>query len=298
MDRSDALASRFEQHRDQLRAVARRMLGNTAEADDAVQETWLRLDRSDAATIDNLGGWLTTVVSRVSLDVLRTRASRRETSPLAAEPSATNLGAPPIDVEGEAIQADAVGAALLVVLDTLSPAERLAFVLHDLFAVPFEEIAPIVGRTPEATRQLASRARRRVRGGGVAQPDRRRQREVVEAFLAASRNGEFDRLLELLDPDVVLRADRAAVDFATASAAHGAPLLARQLRGAQAVASTFSGRATVARVALIDGNVGAVYAPGGTVRSAFQITVSDGKIVAIDIIADPTTLATLDVLID
>ena len=190
MDGADALAGRFEQHRDHLRAVARRMLGSTAEADDAVQEAWLRLDPSDAATIDNLGGWLTTVVSRVCLDVLRARASRRESPPLAAEPSTTNLGAPPVDVEGDAVQADAVGAALLVVLDTLSPSERLAFVLHDLFAVPFEEIAPIVNRTPEATRQLASRARRRVRGGGVAEPDRRRQRDVVEAFLAASRDGE------------------------------------------------------------------------------------------------------------
>ena len=298
MDGTDALAGRFEQHRDHLRAVARRMLGSTAEADDAVQEAWLRLDRSDAATIDNLGGWLTTVVSRVCLDVLRARASRRESPPLAAEPSTTNLGAPPGDVEGDAVQADAVGAALLVVLDTLSPSERLAFVLHDLFAVPFEEIAPIVDRSPEATRQLASRARRRVRGGGVANPDRRRQRDVVEAFLAASREGEFERLLELLDPDVVLHADQAAVDFATASAAHGAPLLARQLRGAQAVASTFSGRTKVARVALIDGNAGAVYAPGGTVRSAFEITVTDGRIVAIDIIADPATLAVLDVQID
>src|ERR687892_765678 len=209
MNERDYLAERFEEHRTHLRAVAYRMLGSLSEVDDAVQEAWLRLSRADATGIDNLGGWLTTVVARVCLDLLRSRKSRREEplTPHAPEPVATGTsGSSP---EHEALLADSVGLALLVVLDRLTPAERLAFVLHDMFAVPFEEVAPIVGRSPEAARQLAARARRRVRGGGAPNPDLVQQREVVEAFLEALRAGDFERLLAVLDPDLVVRADAA-----------------------------------------------------------------------------------------
>src|SRR5438067_1495687 len=230
MDEHDWLAERFEEHRPHLRAVAYRLLGSLSEAEDAVQDAWLRLSRSDTSGVENLGGWLTTVVGRVCLNMLQARTSRRE-EPLGAH------GSEPIvsredgtDPEHEALLADAVGPALLVVLDTLAPAERVAFVLHDVFAVPFEEIAAIVGRSPAAARQLASRARRRVRGAATApDADLTRQREVVDAFLAASRAGDFDALLAVLDPDVVLRADRAAVQAGAA----------REVRGAAAVAHTF-----------------------------------------------------------
>jgi RNA polymerase sigma factor (sigma-70 family) len=285
MDQHDWLAERFETHRPRLRAVAYRMLGSASEADDAVQEAWLRLGRADAGEIDNLGGWLTTVVARVCLNLLQSRKSRRE-EPLEAhlpEEAATEDGPDP---EQQALLADSVGLALLVVLDTLAPAERLAFVLHDMFDVPFEEIAPIVGRSPAAARQLASRARRRVRGAEAApDADLARQRAVVDAFLAAARGGDFQALLAVLDPDVVLRSDQAAVQVGAS----------RELHGAAAVAGTFAGRARAARPALIDGAAGLVWAPGGVPRVAFGFTIADGRIVAIDVVADPERLSRLQV---
>src|SRR5256885_11451483 len=212
MDERDWLVERFEAHRTHLRAVAYRMLGSATEADDAVQESWLRLSRTDTSDVDNLGGWLTTVVARVCLDMLRSRTARRE-EPLGTHlPDGTAGPDHGLDPEQEALLADSMGPALLVVLETLAPAERLAFVLHDMFAMPFDEIAPIVGRSPDATRQLASRARRRVQGATMSDVDLTRQREVVDAFLAASRGGDFDALLAVLDPDVVVRADSAAVE--------------------------------------------------------------------------------------
>jgi RNA polymerase sigma factor (sigma-70 family) len=284
MDERDWLARRFEDHRGRLRAVAYRMLGSASEADDAVQEAWLRLSRSDADAVENLGGWLTTVVARVCLNMLEARRSRRE------EPVGGDLPDPVAhrgddhDPEQQALAAEGVGLALLVVLDTLTPAERLAFVLHDLFGVPFEEIAPIVDRSPAAARQLASRARRRVQGAPPPDADLARQRAVVDAFLAASRQGNFEALLALLDPDVVLRADPAAVRTGAAAEA----------RGAAAVAGPFSGRARAARPALVDGAPGAVWAPGGRPRVAFAFTVADGRILAIDLLADPEHLARVE----
>jgi RNA polymerase sigma-70 factor (ECF subfamily) len=288
MDEHDWLAERFEENRTHLRAVAYRLLGSLSEADDAVQEAWLRLSRSDSSGVDNLGGWLTTVVARVSLDMLRSRKSRRE-EPLGAhvsEPIVSRAGG--TDPEHEALLADSVGPALLVILETLAPAERLAFVLHDMFDLPFDEIAPIVGRSPTAARQLASRARRRVRGPAtVPDADLTRQREGVDAFLAASRDGAFDALLAVLDPDVVLRADGAAV-HAGAS---------REVRGAPAVADTFSGRARFAQPALVNGAAGAVWAPGGRPRVVFGFTITRGKIVEIDLVADPERLRQLDLAV-
>ncbi|ACQ78663.1 RNA polymerase, sigma-24 subunit, ECF subfamily [Beutenbergia cavernae DSM 12333] len=296
MDRTERLARRFEEDRPHLRAVAYRLLGSAAEADDAVQEAWLRLSRSDTSDVANLTGWLTTVVGRISLDMLRSRTSRRE-APLEAERSdAVDHAAP--DPEAAAVQADAVGTALLVVLDQLAPAERLAFVLHDLFGVPFEDIGPIVGRSTTASRQLASRARRRVRGAGDdagAEPDPARQRQVVEAFLAASREGDFAGLLALLDPDVVLTADRAAVAAATVNAAKGAPELAPEVRGAGAVAEAFAGRAAYATTALVDGAWGAVWASDGAARAVFAFTVERGRIVGIDLVLNQTTVREMDV---
>jgi RNA polymerase sigma-70 factor (ECF subfamily) len=287
MDHHDWLAQRFEEHRTRLRAVAYRMLGSVPEADDAVQEAWLRLDRADTSDVENLGGWLTTVVARVCLNVLQSRKSRRE-EPFDAEVPDPAVGQQDaIDPEHQALLADAVGPALLVVLDTLAPSERLAFVLHDMFAVPFDDIAPIVGKSPAAARQLASRARRRVRGVEPASDaDLARQREVVDAFLAAARNGEFDALLALLDPDVVMRADPAAV-LAGASEA----------RGARAVAETFSGRARAARLALVDGAAGVVWSQGGQPRAVFDFMVADGRIVEISLLMDPDHLGRLDVTI-
>ncbi len=280
MTNDDWLAERFTGHREHLRSVAFRMLGSASEAEDAVQEAWIRLSRSDHEQVDNLGGWLTTVVARICLDQLRARTSRPE------EPLDGAISAEAIDPETEVLLADAVGPALLVVLDTLTPAERLAFVLHDLFAVPFEEIGPIVGRTPTAARQLASRARRRVRGAGPASAaDRSRQREVVEAFLAASREGEFDRLLELLDPEVVLRADAAVVRMGGIA----------EVRGPRAVAETFSGRAQHARLALVDGVPGAAWQVDGRTRVAFAFTTVDGLITEIFLVADRETLAGIQV---
>ncbi|GAA3223182.1 sigma-70 family RNA polymerase sigma factor [Dactylosporangium siamense] len=275
MDDSALLAARFEEHRGHLLGVAYRMLGARVEAEDAVQEAWLRLSRSDHTAVDNLGGWLTTVVGRICLDQLR---SRKTAVPVVSL-------APTVDPEHEAILADDVGQAMLVVLDTLTPAERLAFVLHDLFAVPFEDIATVVGRTPAAARQLASRGRRRVQGADAPRdPDLPRQREVVDAFLAASRGGDFEALLALLDPDVVLRADAATVLSGAAPEVHGA----------DAVAATFTGRARGAQTALVDGFAGLVWSVGGSPRVVFDFVVEDGKVVEIELLGDPVTLDRLD----
>ena len=284
MEDREWLAAQFEEHRTHLRAVAYRVLGSLSEADDAVQEAWLRLSRSDADEIENLGGWLTTVVARLSLNMLRSRRTRSE------EPFTVQLPDPIIDPadgtdpEHEALLADSVGLALLIVLETLNPAERLAFVLHDMFALPFDEIAPIIDRSPEATRQLASRARRRVQGERTApDPDLDRQREVVDAFLAASRAGDFAGLLAVLDPDVVLRHDLGDG--------------VREVRGAEAVASqarAFSEVGLVVHPALVNGAVGAVSARDGKPFSLGSLTVRGGRIVAVDIIADPERLAQLD----
>ena len=286
MTEREFLAERFEEHRSHLRAVAYRMLGSASEVDDAVQEAWLRLSRADGAAIDNLGGWLTTVVARVCLDMLRSRQSRREEpfSPDGPEPVATGMGGN--SPEHEALLADSVGLALLVVLDRLTPAERLAFVLHDMFAVPFEEIAPIVGRSAEAARQLASRARRRVRGGGAPDPDLVRQREVVEAFIAALRAGDFQGLLAVLDPDLVVRADIS-----------GAPT---EIRGAAAWAKgavAYGHLARLTQPALVNGAIGVVVAPQGRLVRALRFTIRDGRITELDIIGNPARLGELEVSI-
>jgi len=288
----ELLARRFESHRAHLRTVAIRMLGSSHEADDAVQEAWLRLSRADADAVDNLGGWLTTVVARVCLDVLRSRSKRKEVSPEGhLEPAVASP-------EEEVLLADSVGVALLVVLDTLEPAERLAFVLHDMFAVPFEEIAPIVGRSPVATRQLASRARRRVRSEpsvpDASDTSAAAQREVVAAFLAAARDGDFAGLVRLLDPDVVLRADAVAVEMATARASAGAPALRGEMRGVDAVARVFAGGAKAARLALVDGLAGAVVSVGARPMAVFGFTVRGGRVAGVEVLSDPGTLAQLD----
>ena len=288
MDEHERLAAQFEANRTHLRAVAYRMLGSLNEADDAVQESWLHLSRSGASGVENLGGWLTTVVARVCLDMLRSRKSRREETldRLLPEPIASREDG--TDPEQEALLADSVGLALLVVLERLAPAERLAFVLHDLFAVPYDEIAPIVGRAPAAARQLASRARRRVKGAPiVAGADLGRQRTVVDAFLAASRGGDFGALLALLDPDVVFRADSTAVQTGATS----------ELRGAAAVAALYSGRAQFARPALVNGAAGIVVAPRGRLLLVLCLTVGHGKIVAIEAIANPARLRRLNLAV-
>ena len=287
MNETDWLAQRFEEHRTRLTAVAYRMLGSASEADDAVQEAWLRLSRSDADAIENLGAWLNTVLSRVCLNILQARRSRPEVplDPDLPEPAAARSGGP--DPEHEALLADSIGLALLVVLDTLAPAERVAFVLHDMFGVPFEEIAPIVGRNAPAARQLASRARRRVqRQDAGPEADRLRHAKLVEAFLAAARNGEFDRLLALLDPEVVLSADETAARFGTQ----------RELHGADAVAA-FSRYARGATPALLDGAAALVWVVGGRPRVAYRFTTSGERITAIDLIADPERLSALDLMI-
>jgi len=273
----DLLATAFEEHRPHLRAVATRLLGSAHEADDAVQETWLRLARTEASDIANLRGWLTTVVSRVCLDQLRARSSRRE------DAVAEHVDLPAADAgpEAEAELADRVGAALLVVLESLRPAERLAFVLHDLFGVPFEEIGTVVGRSPAAVRQLASRGRRRVqRPGEDTAADRQAHRRVVEAFLTAARDGDLQGLLELLDPGAVVRADGAA-------AAMGSP----DLTGRETVAAFFDGAARAARVLAVDGWAGAAWQHRGEVEVVFAFTVEQGRVTAIDLLADPDTLA-------
>jgi RNA polymerase sigma factor (sigma-70 family) len=290
MNDDDWLAGRFEENRPHLRAVAYRMLGSLSEADDAVQESWLRLSRADAQSIENLGGWLTTVVARVCLNMLRTRQTRRE-EPLGIHlPDPIVSPADGMDPEQAILLADSVGLALLVILETLEPDERLAFVLHDMFAVPFDEIAPIVGRSPTAARQLASRARRRVQGSApVADPSLVRQRQVADAFLAAVRDGDFEGLLEILHPDVVLHADRGAVPPATV----------RILRGSRAVAEGalgFARLAEFARPALVNGAAGLVsFSPAGQLFSVLGFTVANGKIVQIDILVDPVRLCSLDV---
>ncbi len=274
MDDREWLAQRFDAHRAHMQAVAFRLLGSTTEAEDAVQEAWLRVSRAGAGGVENLGGWLTTVVSRVCLNMLEARRSRREDplDPHAPEPGGRAVGGP--DPEQDALLADAVGPALLVVLETLDPAERLAFVLHDVFGVPFDEIATIVGRSPVAARQLAT--------------EHASQRAIVEAFLTAARNGDFSALLVLLDPEVVLRADRTVSTRPRAQ-------LPEEVRGATAVARSFAGRAQGVQPALIDGAVGAVWVAGGQPRGVFDFTIVAGKIVAIDVLADPAQLQELDV---
>ncbi len=287
MNDADWLAEQFEARRTQLRVVAYRMLGSLSEADDAVQESWLRLSRSDASSIDNLAAWLTTVVGRVCLDMLRARKSRREDPLDVHVPDPIVSAASGVDPEQEALVADSVGLAMLVVLETLVPAERLAFVLHDMFAVPFDEIAAILGRSPAAAKQLASRARRRVQGVETMPDDLSRQREVVDAFLAASRGGDFDALLALLDPDVVLRADFGAEPSGAS----------KIIRGAQAVvgqARSFSQAGTSPQRALVNGAAGLVAMSGGRPFSVMGFTIRDGKIIEIDILADPVRLAKLD----
>jgi RNA polymerase sigma-70 factor (ECF subfamily) len=283
MDEKNFLAEQFERERSRLRAVAYRMLGSQSEAEDAVQEAWLRLNRSDAGTIGNLGGWLTTVTARVCLDMLRSRKSRRE-DPIdqtfqepTAEPDNTG--------EREQWLADSIGLALLVVLDRLAPAERVAFVLHDMFDLPFDTIAPIVERTPAATRQLASRARRRVQGANAANTDTGRQHEIVDAFLTASREGNLERLLALLDPDVVFRADQVAAKMGGIT----------ELRGNAAVAATFKGRAQAAKPALIDGTVGVAVILQGSLKIVLSLTFAGDRIAGIEAIADPARIAKFNV---
>jgi len=289
---SEWLAERFEQNRGHLRAVAYRMLGSASEADDAVQEAWLRLSRSDASTIENLGGWLTTVVSRVCLDMLRSRIAKREEAldTSASESIATSDGQ--TDPEQETLLADSVGIALLIVLDRLDPAERLAFVLHDMFAVSFDEIASILGRTPEAARQLASRARRRVQGApAVPKASLSEQRQVADAFLAALRSGDFEGLIAVLDPDVVVRIDEAA-------ARPGAP---REIRGARNWAKgaiAFSQQlAGDVRPMLVNGEVGLVWAPQGRLFRVLRFSIADGKIATVDVIAEQTRLKELELAV-
>jgi RNA polymerase sigma-70 factor (ECF subfamily) len=296
------MSEEFEANRAHLRAVAYRMLGSLSEAEDAVQESWLRLSRADRSEVENIKAWLTTVVARLCLDMLRARKSRREET---LEEYAQGVGTWPgsgngSDPEDEALMADSVGLALMVVLDTLNPPERLAFVLHDIFAMPFGEIAPIVGRSLTATRQLASRGRRRVRGAKVgaeketqsageagAEGDAVLQRRVVDAFLSAARGGEFGALLAMLDPDVVLRADDAAVRMGAT----------REVRGASAVAETFSGRAQFAEPAIVDGEVGAVWAPGGKARVAFGFRIVGERIVEIELISDAERLSRVELVV-
>ncbi|MGH3240392.1 MAG: sigma-70 family RNA polymerase sigma factor [Spirillospora sp.] len=293
MHEREWLAERFETHRPQLRAVAYRMLGSASEADDAVQEAWLRLHRSDAADVRNLGGWLTTVVGRICLDMLRSRTARRE-EPLDSRPAdaaqAAADDAPHDGPEQEALLADSVGVALLIVLDTLSPSERLAFVLHDMFGVPYRDIAPILGRTHDATKMLASRARARIRASGGTAPegadaDPARKWRIVRAFLTASRDGDFAALLAVLHPDAVLRADRTATGMGAKA----------EIRGAEGIARQLSGHAQAARPAMVDGTAGAAWATGGTLRAVFDFTVEDGVVTAIDIIADREHVERLDV---
>jgi RNA polymerase sigma factor (sigma-70 family) len=291
MDEHEFLAQHFEEHRTRLRAVAYRMLGSLTEADDAVQETWLRLSRIDADEVENLGGWLTTVVARVSLNMLRSRRSRREEPLDVRMPEPIVDRADGTDPEHEALLADSVGLALLVVLETLNPAERLAFVLHDMFAVPYDEIAPIVDRSPDAARQLASRARRRVQGG-TATPDADidTQREVLDAFLAAAREGNFEALLEVLDPDVVLRADRGAVAAGASSIVRGASNVARQ-------ALAFSRLDIEVRPALVNGAVGTVTLRDGRPFAIAGFTIRNRRVVEMDIFADPERLSRLELTI-
>lgn len=293
MDKADWLAKNFEETRRHLKAVAYRMLGSVDEAEDAIQEAWIRLNRSESEKIENLSGWLTTVVARVCLDMLRSRKSRQE-EPLDKRSSEL----PNEDLENpeeDFLIADSVGPALLVVLDKLTPNERISFVLHDIFDLSFEEIGPIIDRTEEAARQLASRARRRVREAGAPKENIERKQEVVSAFLAASREGHFEALIKLLHPDVVLHADETAVKVAKANEARGGPQFKSEMRGAKRIAGTFKGKIAEARLALVNGDAGATWAPGGKPVVAFCFSLRDGKISAIDIVMDPKKLRELDV---
>jgi RNA polymerase sigma factor (sigma-70 family) len=297
MTDNDWLAERFEGDRAQLRAVASRMLGPGPEADDVVQEAWLRLSRSGAEGVANLTGWLTTVVARLCLDLLRSRRARPD-EPLGDDwPEVRAVGPTGAEPETELLLADSLGPALLVVLDSLAPAERLAFVLHDMFAVPFDEIGAMIGRSPVAGGKLASRARRRVRGGSAAEGGTGRERGIVTAFLAASREGDLQGLIDLLDPDVVLRADAAAVGAAAANRARGAPELAREARGATLVAATFSGRSRLAKLALVDGGYGAVFSVGGKPWAVFGFSVVGDRIVELEIMTDAATLERVEVVV-
>ena len=295
MQEDSWLTQQFEEHRGRLNGVAHRILGSMAEAEDAVQEAWIRLNRSKERGIENLGGWLTTVVARICLDMLRARKARPVAPVDVDELDIDHAGGTGADEE--LLLADSMGPALTVVLDLLPPAERVAFVLHDLFAIPFEEIAGILGRTPEAARQLASRGRRRIQGREEVDPviDRARRQSVVDAFLAASRHGDFQALLAALDPDVVLRADDIAVRTAAANQRTGAPTLAAEIHGAKAVAETFKGRARGAQRALIEGLPGAAWIFEGQVRCAFVFGIHGENIVAIDMVMDPARLGTLKV---
>ena len=292
MDQQQWFVREFEQHRGRLRGVAYRMLGSLSEADDAVQETWLRLSGGDRSQVHNLGGWLTTVISRVCLDMLRARKGRRE-EPADAEPlpdsGQSGHMAPTIDPEQEAIMADAVGVALLVVLDTLSPAERIAFVLHDLFGVAFEDIAPILQKTSDAARQLASRARRRIRREpNVSGAELTAHRELVTRFLAALRAGDIEGLVALLDPDLIVRVDGAA-------AATGRPVEVHGARTWASTAVTFAALLQHIEIALIDGHIGVVHAPGGKLLRVLDLTIEDERITRIDVVADPARLDRVEV---
>jgi RNA polymerase sigma factor (sigma-70 family) len=291
MTEKEILAERFEANRGHLRSVAYRMLGSQSEADDAVQETFLRLMRAGMGGVDNFAGWLTTIITRVCLDMLRERKSRRE---IPVDTEAESLPAAD-NPERDKVIADSVGVAMLVVLETLTPAERVAFVLHDIFNVSFDEIAPVVGRSPAAVRQLASRGRRRVQGEPAKpEADRVRQREVVGAFLAASQSGDFSALLAILDPDVVLRADATAVQASLARVSPNMPALAPEIRGRDSVANIFRGRARAALMALVDGDSGLVFAPGGQPRMVVDLVLENGRIVEISMIADAERIAALD----
>ncbi len=287
MDQHESLADRFETYRSHLGAVAYRMLGSVSEADDAVQEAWLRLSRTDTGEIENLGGWLTTVVARVCLNLLRARRTRREEPPPLHMPDPVVSDEEGIDPEREALLADSVGLAMLVVLDTLTPAERVAFVLHDMFAVPFDDIAPMVDRTPTAARQLASRARRRVQGAPTPDVDLTRQREVVDAFFAAARDGDFDALVAVLDPDVVLRSDGGPTRPDATVLVHGAAEVAGRATG-------YSRLSPYVRPALVNGVAGVVVAPRGRPFSVMAFTVRGAQIVEIDVLVDPERLGRLD----
>lgn len=275
MGEKEILTERFEAHRGHLRSVAYRMLGSRTEAEDAVQETWLRIARADPSGVENLRGWLTTIVARICLDVLRVRRRRCE-EPIGIDAEAVATGD---DAERDTLIADSIGLAMLMVLERLAPTERVAFVLHDMFNLPFDDIAPIVGRSAAAARQLASRAR---------------QREVVEAFLSASRGGDFSALLAVLDPNVLLRADAAAVAASLARASEGAPELAPEVHGLEAVAKIFKGRAQAAQLALVEGDVGLVFAPGGRPVVVFDFVIESGRIVEISLIADTQSIAALN----
>ncbi len=285
MDEQNWLVEQFEAHRKHMQAMAHRMLGSLSEAEDAVQESWLRFSRGDTSKVENIGGWLTTIVSRVCLDMLRSRKSRREKLMGPDVPEPVSNSGDGSDPEHEALLADSIGLALLVVLNNLNPAERITFVLHDIFALPYVEIAPIVGRNEAATRQLASRARRRLHGAETALDiNHIRQRNLVEAFLTASKTGDFDTLLAVLDPDVVFRNDPAFFPAAAFT----------ELRGAESVAKQFLGRAHGARPLLVNGGVGVVVAPRGQLLFVLEFTITDGKIVKINLVSDPARVRQLD----